>query len=64
MIVNEFGGEVYVKSQFGKGTVFGLTFKLEERNDDLQVDLRDKNPTAFWSGDKISYKLKKNPWHG
>ena len=55
MIVNEFGGEVYLKSKFGNGSTFGLTFQLEEMTEALEMNLRDKNPFVYWSGERIHY---------
>ena len=44
-IVNEFGGEIEVKSIINRGTDFIFTFMLEERTKDKQIQIqRIKNP--------------------
>lgn len=44
MIVQTFGGEVYVKSKIGEGSRFGLTFELSGEQINSGSNIRELNP--------------------
>jgi len=54
MIVNQFEGEVSVKSEMGQGSSFFLNFVLNDRSDCLRSQFqREINKKMFWGGLKL-----------
>ena len=47
-LVENFGGQVYVRSQVGEGSTFGFSFKLSRPMDNQPGAGRMLNPNSKW----------------
>ena len=59
MIVKEFGGVIFVRSELGQGSRFTFSMVLEKSDDDIEAEQTERHRTDIEKAEERAIKIRK-----